>query len=330
MTPKSNRINWLDTSRGLAFLMVIYNHLEYREVFKVIIPYYTPVFLTIFFFVSGYLTKSNVSFCKVLEQRTRTLLIPLIIFGLGGGIILALTRMKIGTFNQEIINAFKGVFYQINDYKVLWFIAALYVYSLIFYWVERWCKTPKILLIVCCTLFASNYVYTYLLKGPQLPWHIQYMGFGCFYLGLGKIYQTYENKIDKYLTWKIFIGCLITYFTWISITHTTIIYHGSPKGYDALILTLTGLIWIVYITKYWINNCRLLLFIGANTLIYFSIHRQILNIVQAIQIKMNFEPSWWLNIIDVIAIAIIIIIPTKIINKWIPQLTGKGFKLWKA
>lgn len=77
------RINWLDTSRGLAFLMVIYYHLATRE-YGGIVPFFSPVFLTTFFFVSGYLTKSGLSFGKVFEQRTRTLFVPLLIFGLGG------------------------------------------------------------------------------------------------------------------------------------------------------------------------------------------------------------------------------------------------------
>ena len=72
------RLNWLDSMRGLAFLMVIYYHLSTRSAGD-IVPYFTPVFLTAFFFVSGYLTKSGMPFGKVLEQRTRTLFVPLLI-----------------------------------------------------------------------------------------------------------------------------------------------------------------------------------------------------------------------------------------------------------
>ena len=78
------RIKWLDTSRGLAFLMVIYYHLSTRSVGG-IVPYFSPIFLTTFFFVSGYLTTSGILFKKVFEQRTRTLLFPLVFFGFWGG-----------------------------------------------------------------------------------------------------------------------------------------------------------------------------------------------------------------------------------------------------
>ncbi len=75
------RLNWIDVSRGIAFLMVIYSHLEYKNDF--LMHFFSPVFLTTFFFVSGYLYKEWCGFRQVLEQRTRTLLLPLCV--LGGG-----------------------------------------------------------------------------------------------------------------------------------------------------------------------------------------------------------------------------------------------------
>ena len=77
----TKRLNWIDVSRGIAFLMVIYSHLEYKNDF--LMHFFSPIFLTTFFFVSGYLYKEGIGFKQVLEQRTRTLLLPLFI--LGGG-----------------------------------------------------------------------------------------------------------------------------------------------------------------------------------------------------------------------------------------------------
>lgn len=78
---KRPRLKWLDIARGMAFLMVIYSHLRYND--DTVMRYFTPMFLTMFFFVSGYLFKEGCSFAKVLEQRTRTLLLPFLT--LGGG-----------------------------------------------------------------------------------------------------------------------------------------------------------------------------------------------------------------------------------------------------
>lgn len=81
LTKQHIRLKWLDIARGLAFLMVIYSHLKYKD--DMVMRYFSPVFLTMFFFVSGYLFKENCTFSKVLEQRTRTLLLPFLT--LGGG-----------------------------------------------------------------------------------------------------------------------------------------------------------------------------------------------------------------------------------------------------
>lgn len=70
------RIGWLDVSRGIAFLMVLYSHLNYCD--SNIMRFFSPIFLTTFFFVSGYLFKEKQSFLFVLENRTRTLLLPFI------------------------------------------------------------------------------------------------------------------------------------------------------------------------------------------------------------------------------------------------------------
>lgn len=80
-TASTVRLKWLDIARGLAFLMVIYSHIKYRD--DMVMRYFSPMFLTMFFFVSGYLFKENCSFLKVFEQRTRTLLLPFLT--LGGG-----------------------------------------------------------------------------------------------------------------------------------------------------------------------------------------------------------------------------------------------------
>lgn len=75
--------------------MVIYSHLEYCN--PTVMRYLSPVFLTTFFFVSGYLFKENCSFKKVLEQRTRTLLLP---FLLSGMVMIAMGQVL--TFNERV------------------------------------------------------------------------------------------------------------------------------------------------------------------------------------------------------------------------------------
>ena len=119
-----------------------------------IVPYFKPVFLTIFFFVSGYLTKSGKTFGAYFEQRTRTLFVPLLIFGLCLKMIFVVYN-GIG-IGDAIVEVIKGVFIQMPPHNTSWFVASLYLYSLTFYWIERWCKNEHVLLLVCIMLFLLN------------------------------------------------------------------------------------------------------------------------------------------------------------------------------
>ena len=325
------RVKWLDISRGLAFLMVIYSHLEYKD--DLIMRYFSPMFLTMFFFVSGYLFKENCSFSKVFEQRTRTLLLPFIVLGL---IMIALT--KIITFNEQVAtrNQILGLLLQNGHNQILWFIAALYIYSIIFYWIERFLKSEKKLLAFCFALYLINVLYAYWLQGPAVPWHISGAGYACFYMALGKFYRHNEVKIDLGFNKKILVLVAVLYFATITLTGFTCSFYGSKYAFDALILTIMSLILGVAISKHYFQKSNFLLFVGANTLFYFAFHGKIYSLLQTLidkfLIMLSVPHSLLLN--DVLGIivtfldALILIIPSLIVNKYFPFILGKGFKLW--
>lgn len=218
------RINWLDVSRGLAFLMVIYSHLELCD--SAIMRYLSPVFLTTFFFVSGYLFKENCSFKKVFEQRTRTLLLPFLMLG-----TIMILMSQILTFNERvpIKDEFKGLLFQNGENQLLWFIAALYIYSVIFYWIERWTKTPKVLIITSLILFVLNAVYFNITGGGfGIPWHIESFGSACFYMGLGKYFKENETILTKYVDrWATALICSVFYIALITIFDLHVSFGGG-------------------------------------------------------------------------------------------------------
>lgn len=323
------RINWVDASRGLAFLMVIYYHLSTKG-HGGIVPYFSPVFLTIFFFVSGYLTKSGKNFIDVFEQRTRTLFVPLILFGFLCGFILNICKHM--TLKDGFIDAFQDVFCQYGEHRALWFIASLYVFSLIFYWIDYFCRTQKQLLIVCFGLIFVNQIIKYTMEVPELPWRMDTCLWACAIMGLGKLYRGCELEFDKtMLKWWIVLLSFVSYLMMIYVGHQNIIYYGSSNWLYAIAIPATGLLSMLYVSKKIIVNSKVFLFIGTNTLVYFALHRQILNGVESFFFKyiysMEINPSLWINLIEVVIIAALLVIPTCIINKYIPQVIGKGWKI---
>lgn len=297
--------------------------------------YLSPVFLTTFFFVSGYLFKENCSFKKVLEQRTRTLLLPFLLLGM---VMIAMGQVL--TFNERVpmLDEIEGLVLQNGKNQLLWFIAALYLYSLIFYWVERLAKTSKGLFVVSIALFLLNAVYMNAVGRQGIPWHIESFGFACFYMGMGKCYKEKEAQINKYTdkAWVV-ATCLMVYAVLITAFDLHLSFAGSRYVVDALVVTLTGIVVLVYVSKHFLQASRFLLFVGANTLFYFAFHGKAYSLLQTIMHKsmsaslldiayMHDVMAFCIVILD----ALILILPAMFVNRYCSWLLGKGFRLWKA
>ena len=222
--------------------MVIYSHLEYSN--DAVMRYFTPVFLTSFFFVSGYLFKEKCSFSKVFEQRTRTLLLPFLALGM---IMILLSQVL--TFNAKVpfMDAVKGLLFQNGTNQLLWFVAALYVYSVIFYWVERFSRTASTLLVLSFAMFLLNWLYGRL-QMPSIPWHIDTFGYACFYMGLGKWYKEKEKSVNRYVDNKwLVLCCLVFYIILITAFDLHISFSGSTYLIDSIVVTILGLIVMLYV-----------------------------------------------------------------------------------
>lgn len=323
---EGNRIAWLDTSRGLAFLMVIYSHLEFCN--PGLMKYFSPVFLTTFFFVSGYLWKSGSSFMKVLEQRTRTLFIPFIIYGT----LLIVLRYIFTT--REVTASFNAYFFDMifqygPESRFIWFIPALYAYSLLFYWIEHYFNSPRKLLWASLILFFINWV----LHLPVLPYTLHTAGFGCAYMGIGKVFRYYETDFDKYMTLRNIIIVLIGYVIFVSVS-PYISYYGSAYLVDSIVITVLGLFILIFISKRLKAKSKFLLFIGSNSLLYFCLHGKVYAILQSLVHRFGnlyLSDTMFCNIMGgaiTFADAIILIVPIILINRYLPFTIGKGYKLW--
>ena len=335
---KPQRIEWIDGARGFAFLMVIYSHLKYVN--DELMYYFTPVFLTTFFFVSGYLFKNNLSFKQMVEQRVRTLLLPFIFFGL----LLVFSQSIMSFENQEPLKQrLIDFFLQIRGRNDgLWFIAALFVMNFPFYFLIKYAKNTKILLIVSIILFLLSTVYLKYLQLPPLPWHIQFIGFSCFYMTLGFLYKQYESRLNVLGNKGILILMLSIYvlllFVRQNVFHGSMIsFSGSYYVFDAMIITCLGIAVMVYSQKSFNGGGKLLTFVGANSLCYFALHGKTFSLLQFLIEKMFVKYSLehtvlidlFLGIGITFLVVFILILPILFINKYMPFILGKGFKLYQ-
>jgi len=320
---QANRLEWVDQSRGLAFLMVIFSHMDFDN--YVVMRFFNPVLLTTFFFVSGYLYKDNIPFLTMLRHRTRTLLWPFIVLG---SILIFLSYLH--SYNDKQIGLLESYGELFSQYgyvhiNTMWFIPSLYLYSIGFYPLLH-IKNNRIRLMVVILCMIINWFLLYIVNIPSLPWHIGWMGFAWFYMYLGKLYQKNESIIDKVMNPIWIVILLVLYIFYIVGTNRSCNFYGSPFLIDSLVLTHIGLTLMIYISKR-IHN-RFTMFIGGNTLLYFAFHGKCMSLVNQCFLHFNFVGNTFLEIetillLGTILTAVLLIPICLFINRYMPFLIGK-------
>lgn len=131
----AKRIVWVDVVKYICILMVMLSHLEARtDLWQV---FYTPFFLSAFFFVSGYVYKpKDGGFKKFLHKKIRQLFVPWLVFS-----VFNILLSQILSFNEHsgLLTELMWNFLQIRGKgDGIWFVAALFVSFIPFYFAINW------------------------------------------------------------------------------------------------------------------------------------------------------------------------------------------------
>lgn len=326
---KKERIKWIDAARGWCFFWVVYSHLEFCN--QDLMKFFTPIFLTGFFFVSGYLFKSGQTFKVVFEQRLRTIIIPCIIYGT----FLLLCR-EFFTFKTNTI-PFKDAFLNFllqnkNNAGFMWFLPSLFIYSLFFYFVDKFCNSKKLLLKASLSLFFLNFL---LVDFLPHNYRLHHIGYACAYMSFGKWFKLSEVEISRFLFKKTVIICLLPVYFVLVLIFDKISYYGSKYCLDAMLLTVIGIILLVYVSKIFIEKSKLFLFVGFNSLSYFMIHGKIYAVLEFLvhkvfpsYLQFNMATTTFLSLLITLLTLLLLIIPVKFISEFLSFSLGKGYKLF--
>ena len=325
------RINWIDSLRGIAFLMVIFNHLDYEN--NIVMRFFAPIFLTSFFFVSGYLFKCDVSFKKMFMHRTRTLLWPFFILG-----SITILSSSIISYNEKhigVLESFKELFAQYGyaHINTMWFIPSLYLYSISFYLllkIQNRCIRHAFFVFF---YILNWYLYYYVFVKISLPWNVQWTGFAWFYMYIGVLYKNNEEYVNQFAKFPVYVFLSLFYVGYIVITNNSCNFYGSPLLVDSCTLSLSGLFLIISLCK--MINIRFLKYVGANTLLYFAFHGKVSSFVNVVYRHVigggvdSFLFYESILLIKTILIALLLIPICQIVNKYFPFVIGKFDRRFK-
>ena len=290
---KTERIAWLDYGKGICMLCVILFHTWaiYVNDGKVILDWIEPFFLTLFFFISGYLTNLNqFNAKKDFISIVKRLLLPYFVFTSIIWLPKSIAHDTDITFRMFLINILGGY--------ASWFIAALIIAKLLLNVILNISKSLK--WIWLCTLVSILIGLTIFEFIPyKTPWYLGEGMICLFYVTLGLTYKKYESQI-KPLSIPIIIFLAITYLLLMGInryihTFEACIYQmrlGHVVLSHALCYVLVSILAIaiiINILKRLPKNMTWLSYIGQNSLIFYYLNSGVLVSITILLQKIGLE-----------------------------------------
>lgn len=307
MKKATNRIQYLDLTKGVLMILVVMLHLggvgksDYR-----IYPEFCWLFmLPCFFIISGYFFSCRLPFKKFLWKKTRQLLIPYYVFGLPVVVYNYVWGYVHGIPYDEVILSSS-----VHNHP-LWFIFSLYVMNVLFYAIKRYIKRD---------FFVGATVLGLTLLGLFIRFHnvidikwtnsLEYL----IYFWIGNLWKTSGFELGNCppLLWFICVAVFAIialpfqfseWFYQIALS-TPIYFIGAVIGSFLLILIMKK-----------IDRISPINFIGRNTLIILIMHEYILFVVCRL---IGFSNPWILLTITLCILTAI----AAIVNRYVPWIIG--------
>ena len=322
MSKTNERIKWLDIMKGICILFVMLSHSyppdDYRR-------FFTPFFISMFFFASGYTFSIKSGFKEFIIGKIYHLMCPLFMLGT----VRILGMKLLGDIN--LFESFKGLLLQISCQKdEMWFVSCLFTASLLLYICIHINKRifskmdQKVVLVCEAVLFGLIGYYIILFMQVRIIWEFEIACIMLLYMALGYLYKNNEIRYPKYIPYVLFF----LYCTQLLFIKNDVDIH-SEYFYNPIAFIISSLLIIIPMIELAkqlerTKMARPLVFLGQNSLIYFAfsgfvreIYRYIIHIFGKLDPHID-------SLLCTLTMAVVLIIPAIIINKYTPWLVGKN------
>lgn len=154
----TSRILWIDLMKGILLTLICLSHFGDLPRFIVYLVQPTSCFwVPLFFILSGYLFSVKKDFISYLKHKTRSLLVPYVLFS----ICFILFDLHTYTGKGYLISNLQRIFYEgIGPYKAspLWFVWVLFGASLLSYLILKNCRNNTLRIIIGVALSLACYL----------------------------------------------------------------------------------------------------------------------------------------------------------------------------
>ncbi len=337
MEKTKKRIYWVDILRGLAMFIVVYGHTsKSTEIKHIIYSFHMPLF----FLISGMtilFEKKDLNIKEFLLKKVKSLLIPYFLLNI---VLLPLSYFNgnIGAVAKFSIPEFLiGIVYSNNlgsydmPANATWFITTLFLVEVLFYFLKKYLKGDKELLLgvgLIGILGYANSISKYEYDGP---WHIQvvltaivlyYIGY-IFMKNIDNIKRILNTKIKVIITAIILLGIGLYFATTNTRVSMTADKYGSILYFYIAALALSFSM-ILICMRFLDRDLKIINYIGKNTLLWLAVHIPIIRLVQYLFPIFKARERYALLLAIIIYFAIIPL--SLIVNKFLPFLVGKKYK----
>ncbi len=322
------RINWIDNARGICTFFFLMAHCTISpQLYNFI---YTPFFLMLFFFISGFLFSTEISIKQHLKKLIKGLIIPYFLLN----IIIIITG--IDNWNAILNHNWPYIINKLYDIILgydLWFVSCLIIVQIFYIILTSISQKPQYKLLIGILFLPT----VYLIRNTNsfiLPWYIDTASFALSFYSFGNyfkdLYKT-DNNIHSFLSGKKKSICLLIGYIITAICmqiylpmefHVAYNYYESPIYF--IILAVIGIITIVCVSinfplKYFIE-------LGKNSLTVFAFNGKALAITLILTRPLNLisQNPYYSSIIICLIQSIILLFIGKLINKYIPFIVGKN------
>ena len=260
------RLTYIDVAKGILILLVIFDHLpdvylyvlgnknDFLEFLNDTQWIYKLFFMPAFFVITGMCSNFNKPFASFFISNFKTLIIPNFLIG----VLLPPTRI--------LSKVIEGVFYGGG----FWFLSALFVSKMIYWLLNKYCDSKKVLRLTILMILAALGLFLNLMPQKYDLWYFHYAFSLSVFLEIGKIIKA--NWKDSHAIVASLIYVMACIYLSISDIHKPVVALGATAQITELpiylLLAICGTYLILGVSKY-IDANSLLQFFGRESLVFY-------------------------------------------------------------
>lgn len=316
-----SRLEYLDIARGLAMLAIVLGHIYTTNFVRVWI---CSFHVALFFIITGCLIKykdNERKISEIIKSRIKNILVPYVLFG---AVYIAI---------EYILNDFDILLLQQNikdmltlkGIGALWYLPTFFIAEILFLVTKKLIKKDIFIVLMSIIIFAFGYITPRFYFNSLILMGIRVLA-GVMFIAIGYYIFDFINNMNISIILAI-VGLILNVIL-SNINGMVDLYCIDFKNiFLYLINTTLGSMSILYLCKK-IKSNKTLLWIGVNSLTIMCTHQNIIHIFR--KITNNDLNTYILGLVLLVAILIIEIPITYIVNNYLPFMLGKFKKKEKV